>query len=85
MVALREGPGGFDGMLELVDTGGDALDKMPPRFGQPGAAGMALEEENAEVFLQRLDAFADAGRANAEEVRGMAEVQILGEGECLDK
>src|SRR5690606_22616678 len=46
-------------MVELIDADSDALDEMASGLGQPDAACMTLEQENAKVFLQRLHA--DAG------------------------
>ena len=45
---------------------------------------MTLEQKDAKIVLQRLHAGADAGLRHAERVGGVAEVQILGDGECLD-
>jgi hypothetical protein len=53
---------------------------MPAGFRHPHAPRMALEQENAKVFLQRLHAGADARLTNAKRVGGVAEVQILGDG-----
>lgn len=66
--ALREGPGDLHRMFEPVDAGGDAFDEMPARLSQPDAAPVALEQANAKVFLQRLDALADTGGADTEKV-----------------
>src|SRR5690606_38753213 len=46
---------------------------------------MTFEQDNAKVFLQRLHTRADAGLRHAERIGGMAEVQIFGDGECLDE
>ena len=53
--------GGFHRMVELVNTYGYPLDEMASGLGQPNAACMTLEQEDAEVFFQCLHAGADAG------------------------
>jgi hypothetical protein len=76
--------GGPDRMVELVDAGCYPLDEVASGLGQPDAARMTLEQKYAKIVLHRLHAGADAGLRHAERVGGVAEVQILGDGECLD-
>ena len=45
---------------------------------------MALEQEDAKVFLQCLHARADAGLRHAERIGGVAEVQVFGDGESVN-
>ncbi|BBE00025.1 hypothetical protein SAMIE_1035250 [Sphingobium amiense] len=42
-ISRRGQAGGFYSMVEMVDAGCDALDKMPASFGQSNAARVALE------------------------------------------
>lgn len=46
---------------------------------------MTLEQKDAKVFLQRLHAGADARQADAERVRCVTEVEIIGDGERLNQ
>jgi hypothetical protein len=46
---------------------------------------VALEQENAKVFLKHPDASADARLRNAKRVGGMTKVQIFRDGQRLDQ
>ncbi|CQM35330.1 Uncharacterised protein [Salmonella enterica subsp. enterica serovar Typhimurium str. DT104] len=76
--------GGFHRMVELVNTYGYPLDEMASGLGQPNAARMTLEQEDAEVFFQCLHAGADAGLCNAERVGGVTEKKKLGDSESVN-
>lgn len=76
--------GGFHRMVELVNTYGYPLDEMASGLGQPNAARMTLEQEDAEVFFQCLHAGVDAGLCNAERVGGVTEVEIFGDSESVN-
>lgn len=70
-------------MVQLIDAGSDALNELASGFGQPDPTRLALEQEDAKVFLQCLHAGADVGLRHAGRIGGVAEVQILGDVECL--
>ena len=77
--------GGLDRMVELIDAGGDPLDKEASGLGEPDASGVALEQERAKLLLQRPDPCADAGLGCAECLGGAVEAEIFGDGERLDQ
>ena len=54
---------------------------MPAGPSQSEAAGVALEQEHAKVFLQRLYGRAHAGLRHAERIGGVAEIEMSGDGE----
>jgi hypothetical protein len=58
---------------------------MATGFCQPHTARVTLEQEDAKVFLQSFHTRADAGLRYTERVRRMAEIQILGNSQCLDQ
>jgi len=60
-------------MVELINAGRHLLDEAAASLGQPDTACMALEQEYAKIFLQRLYPRADAGNADTERARGVAE------------
>ena len=76
--------GGLHRMVELVDACGYPLDEVASGLGQPNTPRMALEQNDAKVFFQRLHAGADAGLRHAERIGGVAEVQIFGDGESVN-
>lgn len=77
--------GGLHRMVELIDAGRDPLHEVASGFGQPDAPRMALEQEDAKVFFQRLHAGADTRLGHAERIGGVAEIEIFGDGERLDE
>ena len=85
MLSPRHHAGGPDGMVELFDADRHPLDEMSAGFRQPDAACVTLEQEDANVFLQSLHARADARLTDAHGIRRMAEIQILGNGQCLNQ
>ncbi len=58
---------------------------MATCFGQPDAARVAIEKNDAKVFLKRPDPLADTRLAGAEHSRCAMEAEILGYGQCLDQ
>src|SRR3546814_4840627 len=61
------------------------IDEEASGVGQADAACVAVEENYAKVFLQRLYPSADARLTCAERERGTIEAEILSNGECLDQ
>src|SRR5690606_10550148 len=76
--ARRHHAGGLDRMVELIDAGGDPLDKEASGLGEPDASGVALEQEDAKLLLQRPDPCADAGLGCAKRLGGAVEAEIFG-------
>lgn len=70
--------GRLHSMVELIDAGRYMLDEVASGLGQPDPSCVALEQEEAKVFLQRPDPCADARLTNAERIGGMTEAQIFG-------
>ena len=80
----RRHAGGFYRVVKLIDARRYSFDEMPSGLCQPDAPSMALEKEDAKVFLQRLHAGADTGLCHAERIGGVAEVEIFGDGESVN-
>ena len=72
-------------MVELSDADRDPLDKEAPGLGEADASGIALEQKDAEVLLQRLDPRADVRLAGAERLGGAVEAEMFGDGKRLDQ
>src|SRR5690606_13315700 len=77
--------GGLYRMIELVDASRYPFDEVSPGFSEPDAACVTLEQEDAKVFFQRFHSRTDAGLRHAERISGVAEVQIFGDGKCIDQ
>ena len=82
--SLRRHASGFHGMIELVDAGRDLLHELPACFGQPDAAGVALEQEGAKFVLKRLHTGTDAGLADPKCAGRVAKIQMFCDSECLN-
>ncbi len=63
----------------------DLIDEAASGFGQPDAARIAVERDDAKVLLQHLDAGADARMACAERQSGTMEAEMFRNGERLDQ
>lgn len=74
LLGARHHAGGPNGVVEMVDAGRHPLDEIPTGFCQPDAARVTLEQQDAEVFLQRLHAGAHARLTDAERVRGVTKI-----------
>ena len=84
-LAARLHPGDLDGAVEDAHGLTDLIDEAASGFGQADASCVAVEENDAKVFLQRLYPSADARLTCAERERGTIEAEILSNGECLDQ
>lgn len=67
---------GVHRMVELIDAGRYLLDEVASSLGQPDTPRMALEQEDAKVFFQGLNAGTDAGLRYAKCIGDVTEVQI---------
>ena len=70
-------------MVELIEAARDKLNEVPAGLCQPDAPCVTLEQENTQVFLQRLYTGADARQADAERIGSVTKVQVLGNGQSL--
>src|SRR3546814_18648052 len=80
-LAARLHPGDLDGAVEDAHGLTDLIDEAASGFGQADASCVAVEENDAKVFLQRLYPSADARLTCAERERGTIEAEILSNGE----
>ena len=76
---------GLPGAVGLVEGGARLHEKEAPGLGKADASGIALEQKDAEVLLQRLDPRADVGLAGAERLSGAVEAEMFGDGKRLDQ
>ena len=72
------------GMVEVLNTSRYPFDKASSGLGEPDASCVALEQEDAKIFLQCLDARAYAGLADAERIGGTAKAEMFCDGDSLD-
>jgi hypothetical protein len=72
-------------MIEMLDPGGDVLEKMLPGFRQPDAAMAPLEQECAKILFELFDPRADAGLTHAHSGSGMTKVQMLRDRQCMNQ
>jgi hypothetical protein len=67
-------------MIQFGDACRRPLNEAASGLCQPDAPRVALEQEDAKIFLQRFHTGTYARQADAERVRCMAKVQIFGNG-----
>jgi len=83
--AVQNRPCGLDCKIEMANPSGDFRDETAAGVGQTDATMAALEQNNTKILLQRLDPGTHARLADAESIRGVTKIQMLGNRQRLDQ